>query len=141
EYLRGDRLVTVWVDDAGVARLKDGPHGEIVRERPLTPEEAASLRALARSVGFCNRKFGAGDPLTDSDAKLEWIKLADDIDGIHCYASFYVLDPKRMSPDEVREGQRVLRKAVALRLLFPDSYTATERAADEAFLALKTDGS
>jgi hypothetical protein len=137
EYLRGNRLVTVWVDAAGLAHLKDGPHGEISRQRPLSSAESDSLRVLAREVGFCNRKFGVGDPLDDPQAALEWIKLADEIDGIHCFASFYVLDLKRMPPDEIREAQRVLRKAVALRQLFPEAYAPDEKAADEAFLAAR----
>jgi hypothetical protein len=67
---------------------------------------------------------------------LSWVKVTLELDGQQCHGDVYDLDASRMGHDEVDKAQRVLRMAVALRQLFPGSYSRDEQVVDGAFLAI-----
>ena len=74
-------------------------------------------------------------PLEEYGARREAHTV--ELEGGPCHADVYDLDPTRMGHDEVEKAQHVLRLAVALRRLFPDSYSKEEERVDEAFRAIR----
>jgi len=133
DYLRGNHSVAVWFDTAGIAYQKeDGTSSQ----HPLTDAETVAIRQLAKDLSLCSVS-GRYGPEYSRAGGLNWVKVTIELEGEQCHADVYDLDPTRMGHDEVEKAQRVLRMAVALRKLFPDSYSKEEKVVDEAFLAVR----
>jgi hypothetical protein len=133
-YLRGDHSVTVWIDTAGIAHQKDDATSS---ERPLTDAEATAFRQLAPSLCSVSGRYG---PEYSRGGNLNWVQVTVELEGGPCHADVYDLDPTRMGHDELEKAQRVLQLAVALRKLFPDSYSREEQRVDDGFLAIPQSG-
>jgi hypothetical protein len=133
DYLRGDHSVTVWLDAAGIAHQKDG---DTSSQRPLTDAETVAIRQLAKDLSLCSVS-GRYGPEYSRAGNLNWVKVTVELEGEQCHADVYDLDSTRMGHDEIEKAQRVLRMAVALRNLFPGSYSSEEKVVDEDFLDIR----